>query len=115
MNPLFAIISALASLTVTELEQFNTISPTTGALVTGINGAIDVFVNTFKGGTNTPTAASILSAINASVTVLQNQTNIDPKALTITQAFLKAAQAGLDASNVTIVDPSQLKPIEPVA
>jgi hypothetical protein len=59
------------------------------------------------------TATSLLAAIASALSVLQTQTTLDPVALLITNAFVQAAQAGLAASKITVVDPTALKPITP--
>jgi hypothetical protein len=117
MNPIFAIISALLPIVTTELQQFKVISPTTGALITGIEGAAAAFDTTLTSavGSSTVTATSLLAAISAAVTVLQTQTGISPTALVLVAALDKAITAGLAATAITSVDPSQLQPIAPLA
>lgn len=117
MNGILALISALAPLALSELESLAGLSPDNAQLVTGIIGAIQTFVGLFKGGSaNTVTVNSVLTALEASIGVLQAQTanKVDPKALAITSAFIKAIQAGIAANNsLTTVDPNALQPITP--
>ncbi len=116
MNGILTLITALAPLALQELQSLAGLSPQTSGLVQGIIDAINVFSILFKNGKgNTATTASILAALQASIAVLQSQTNVDPKALAITNAFLKAIQAGIDANaELTSVDPTVLQSITPL-
>lgn len=117
MNGILILITALAPLALQELQSLAGLSPQTAGLVQGIIGAVNVFSTLFKSGKgNTVTAGSVLAALQASVAILQTQTDVDPKALAITNAFLKAIQAGIDANaELTTVDPDALQPIAPIA
>lgn len=112
MSTIFLFINAFLPIVLQVLQQYKAVSPETGALITGIEGAASVFSSLIKdSNTNSVTAASLLAAISSAVEILQAQTQLDPKALIITNAFIKAAQAGYTASvSVTTVDPAALKP-----
>ena len=118
MSSILLIISALLPILTSTLQSYKAISPTTGNLITGIEAAIAAVVSEFStaGSTATPsiTATSLLTAIQAAVSVLQTQTTISPKDLIIIAAVDSAIQAGLAASQITSVNPSTLAPITPV-
>jgi hypothetical protein len=116
MNTIFLFINAFLPIVLQELQQYKAISPQTGTLITGIEGAASSFEAMVKDpNTNSITAASMLAAISSAVEILQAQTNLDPKSLATVAAFTKAANAGyMAASTLTVVDPSALKPYTPM-
>lgn len=117
MNTIFTLIGALLPILTSTLESYKAITPSVAGIITGIEGAIAAFVTeiTGSGATSTPTitAISLLSAIQAAVSILQTQTTISPASLVIITAVDTAISAGIAAANITSVDPSKLQPITP--
>ena len=70
LTAIFSIVSSLLPVVVTALEGFKTISPTTGNLITSIGGAATAFAGEVATNGTSVTATSILAAIGAAVTVL---------------------------------------------
>lgn len=119
MNSIFGIISALLPIVTGALQGFKVISPTTGSLITSIEGAAQQFTETLTtpGATATAsiTAASILGAIAAVLPVLRAELPTDgtaSKVLLYITALEGAIVAGVAAANITEVDPTLLKPVE---
>ena len=118
MSSIFLIISALLPILTSTLQNLKVISPSSGGLITGIEGAAAVVIQelTTPGATATPsiTVTSLLTAISAALQVLQTETTISPTTLLIIAAVDSAIQAGLTAvSQITSVDPTKLQPITP--
>ena len=111
MNPILTIIAALLPIVTAELAQFKVISPTTGALITGIEGAATAFATELTANGTSVNATSLLSALQAALTVLQTLPNVDSKALVLIAALTSAIQAGLTATNITAINPTALQPI----
>jgi hypothetical protein len=116
LTGVFLLINALLPLLVSTLQNYKAISPGVGSLITGIEGAVSAAVSAIEGSGSTPsiTATSLLSAIQAALAVLQTQTKISPGDLLVISAFTAAVQAGLAASKIAVVDPTQLEPVTPV-
>lgn len=113
MNPILLIVSALFPIVTAELQQFKVISPTTGALIDGIEGAATAFGTEVTANGSSVTATSLLAALNAALMVLQKQTGLSPDVLASIAALTQAIQAGLAATTITAVDPTALAPITP--
>lgn len=114
MTGIFLLINALLPLLVSTLQNYKIISPALGNLINGIEGAASAAGTALESSSGTGvsiTATTLLAAINAAVQVLQSQTTIKPTDLLIIAAFDSAVQAGLAASKITTVDPTQLQPV----
>lgn len=117
MSSIFLIISAILPIVTNVLQSYKTISPGLASLITGIEGAAQALVTELTNpatGQLSVTASSLLSAIAAALSILQTQKVLTPTDSLIATAFVSAAQAGLAASSVTVVDPAALKPIAAV-
>lgn len=116
MNAIMLLVNAFLPLALTELQALTGLSPNIATLIQGIDAAGTQFLTLYKSGQgNTVTATSILTAVQAAITILQSQKEIDPKALAISSALAKMIQAGIDANNnLTEVDPNALQPIQPL-
>jgi hypothetical protein len=117
MGSVLLIINALFPLVINELQSSKAISANLASLISGIERAASEFATDISSSptTLTVTATSLLAAISAATQALQATTTLSPVTLSIIEAMDKAIAAGLSASSVTIVDPTQLKPIAPVA
>lgn len=113
MNPILLIISAILPIVTTKLTQFKVISPTTASLINGIEGAATAFGTEVTANGSSVTATSLLAALNAALTVLQQQPGITSNALVLIAALTSAIQAGLTATAITAVDPTALAPVTP--
>jgi folate-dependent tRNA-U54 methylase TrmFO/GidA len=113
MNSIFMIVSAILPFLLTELQQYKVVSPSLASLIEGIESAASAFASdiTGKDGNLSITAAGLLAAISAAVSVLKTQTTISPVALSLITALDQAVAAGIAASNITSVDPTKLNPI----
>lgn len=114
MNSILMIISALLPVVVNALEGFKTISPTVGNLITSIGSAGTAFATEVT--SNSVSATTILAAIGAAVTVLQQELTGQPgtaSVLLYVAALNSAIQAGLAATTITSVNPAALTPVTP--
>src|ERR1700761_8560070 len=115
MTSIIAIISALSPIVLGLLKSTTGIPATTLNLISGIEQAVAEFLTLIKTGgssANQVTAASVLAAIQASISILQQETTLSPVALSYIAALDKALQAGMAAyTATTTVDPNQLQPI----
>ena len=119
ISGIFGIIGALLPIVLNCLQGFKVISPTTGALITGVEGAAQTVTTalTTPGATGTPSATvlTVLGAISAALSVLKMELPADgsaSKVLIYVTALESAIAAGVAAASITVVDPSQLKPVE---
>lgn len=113
MNPILLIVSALFPIVTAELQQFKVISPTTGNLINGIEGAGVAFETELTTNGPSVNATSLLAALSAGLKVLQTLPSIDSKTLVLIAALTSAIQAGLDATTIAVVDPTALAPVTP--
>lgn len=116
MGSILAIISALLPVVVNALESFKTISPTIGNLITSVSSAGTVFATEVAANGSSVTATTVLAAIGAAVTVLQQElvNQSGTTAVLLYVAALDAAiQAGVSATSITSVDPTKLVPVIP--
>lgn len=114
MNLILILVSSLLPVVVSELQKLTGLSSTTASLIDGLGQAATGLASSL---TSSPTtAASVLAALGATVSVLQTELQGNSGATTAL-LYLGAAdaavQAGLTASKITSVDPSALVPVTP--
>lgn len=122
MAPLaiFQLIAALGPILTGALSQAGVLPANYSGLIGAIENAITQFGTAISNPTNGQldvNAITILSGISAAVSVLQTETNLNPTALVLVNAFDKAISAGLSAYQQAgqKVDVTTLQPIAPVA
>ena len=113
MTLILSLISSLLPVVVAALQKVTGLSPSLATLIESLGSAGATLGATLTASPQT--ASSILAAFSATITVIQQELTGNTGATTALiylGAFEAAVAAGLAASKITSVDPTQIQPVQ---